>query len=155
MKEGLKLVTMPSLKKYNFTFLNNAAGCEKFDLQSQTDQYLECHARYFTFGENHMVGTCRMGDKSDKMAVVDKYLRVIGVTNLRVCDASVLPRITTSNTHAPTMMIAERAADFIKQSWVNSNGGDDDDNWHHKDYKNPFDRLNPFGGSGNGGWWGR
>ena len=61
----------------------------------------------------HPVGTCKMGN--DAMAVVDGHLRVHGVANLRVIDASVMPRITSGNTNAPTMMIAERAAEFIRQ----------------------------------------
>ena len=60
----------------------------------------------------HPVGTCKMG--SDPMAVVDDQLRVRGLDGLRVIDASVMPTITNGNTHAPTMMIAERGADLIK-----------------------------------------
>jgi choline dehydrogenase len=59
----------------------------------------------------HPSGTCRMG--SDVESVVDPELRVRGVSNLRVVDASVMPRIIRGHTHAPTVMIAERAAEFI------------------------------------------
>lgn len=59
----------------------------------------------------HPVGSCRMGN--DAMAVVNQHLEVHGVSSLRVVDASIMPRMPSSNTHAPTMMIAERAADFI------------------------------------------
>ncbi|MDG4865631.1 GMC oxidoreductase, partial [Streptomyces sp. T-3] len=62
----------------------------------------------------HPVGTCRMGEEGDESAVVDPYLRVRGVAGLRVADASVMPRITRGHTHAPAVMIGERAADLIR-----------------------------------------
>ena len=61
---------------------------------------------------HHAVGTCKMG--TDECAVVDAQLRVIGLENLRVVDASVMPGDPTGNTNAPTMMIAEKAADLLR-----------------------------------------
>jgi choline dehydrogenase len=61
----------------------------------------------------HPVGTCRMGADGDEGAVVDGKLRVRGVEGLRVADASVMPRMPSSNTNAPTIMIGQRAADLI------------------------------------------
>jgi choline dehydrogenase len=60
---------------------------------------------------HHQAGTCKMG--TDPEAVVDPRLRVHGIAGLRVADASIMPAVTSGNTHAPSMMIGERVADFI------------------------------------------
>jgi len=68
----------------------------------------------------HPVGTAKMGRASDATAVVDQRLRVIGLDNLRVVDASVMPTITSGNTNAPTMMIAEKGAAMIRDDAAHS-----------------------------------
>ncbi len=61
----------------------------------------------------HPVSTCRMGTENDELAVTDPRLRVRGFDNLYIADASVMPRITSGNTHAPVVMIAETLAEFL------------------------------------------
>ncbi|MFC5991792.1 GMC family oxidoreductase [Limoniibacter endophyticus] len=77
----------------------------------QTDSEIEIWLRQNADTVFHPVGSCKMG--TDALAVVDSQLRVRGVSGLRIVDASIMPRMPSSNTHAPTMMIAERAAEFI------------------------------------------
>ncbi len=90
-------------------------GCEAFDIN--TDAYWACFIRHYSQTLHHPSGTCKMGPDSDAAAVVDPRLRVRGVDHLRVVDASVMPMIISGNTNAPTIMIAEKAADMIKEDW--------------------------------------
>ncbi len=78
-------------------------------ISSEAD--IESHIKKVVESIYHPVGTCKMG--TDAMSVVDSELCVHGIKNLRVADASVMPQIISGNTNAPTIMIAERAADFI------------------------------------------
>ena len=79
--------------------------------QLQSDADLLEFARNFGATIFHPSGTCKMG--RDAMAVVDKRLRVHGVAGLRVVDCSVMPTLTSGNTHAPVVMIAEKVSDLI------------------------------------------
>lgn len=81
-------------------------------------EYFACLLMKYTSTIYHPVGTCKMGPKWDRDAVVDPRLRVYGVKKLRVIDASIMPTIIRGNTNAPTMMIAEKASDFIKEDWI-------------------------------------
>ena len=80
------------------------------------DQEIEKYVRENIETIYHPVGTCKMGPGSEPSAVVDHNLKVHGLYNLRVVDASVMPTIVRGNTNAATMMIAEKAADLIKDA---------------------------------------
>ncbi len=81
--------------------------------QYQTDDELARLAGDIASTIFHPIGTCRMGPATDPLAVVDPHLRVHGMAGLRIADASVMPTITSGNTNSPTLMIAERAAEWI------------------------------------------
>jgi len=88
-------------------------GTLRPDPLPQTDAEWEAYVRQWGGIGYHSVGTCRMGPDGDPLAVLDPQLRVRGIAGLRVVDASVMPTLPGGNTNAPTIMIAERAADFI------------------------------------------
>jgi choline dehydrogenase len=81
--------------------------------QYETDEQLARLAGDIGTTIFHPVGTAKMGNASDEMAVVDSHLRVRGFRGLRVVDASVMPTITSGNTNSPTLMIAEKASRWI------------------------------------------
>lgn len=90
-------------------------GCK--NLPEYTDEYWDCYIRHYTMTIYHMSGSVKMGPTSDPWAVVDPRLKVYGVKNLRVIDASIMPLITTGNINAPTIMIGEKGSDMIVEDW--------------------------------------
>lgn len=101
-----------------------AAAFDKYDSweigpgpEAQTDEEILAFIRRKAETIYHPVGTCKMGRIEDAMTVVDPELKVKGMKGLRVVDASVMPTLVGGNTNAPTIMIAERCADLIKQDY--------------------------------------
>lgn len=80
---------------------------------ARTDEDLIAYACANAKTDHHPVGTCRIGRAGDPQAVVTPDLKLIGLEGLRVADASVMPLVPSSNTNAPTIMVAEKAADHI------------------------------------------
>jgi choline dehydrogenase len=105
MKIARRIVNNKTLDGYRAFEMNPGDKC-------QTDDELLAFARQYGHTAYHVVGTCKMGH--DSMAVVDDELRVHGLAGLRVVDASIMPTMTSSNTNAPVIMIAEKAADMVK-----------------------------------------
>nr|XP_022900283.1 glucose dehydrogenase [FAD, quinone]-like [Onthophagus taurus] len=116
-KEALKIVLNTNIMQELNVELNPnpIPGCPTDDTRS--DLYLRCLARKYTMTIYHPSGTVKMGPDNDEMAVLTPRLSVRGVNNLRVVDASIMPKVVTGNTNAPTIMIAEKASDMIKEDW--------------------------------------
>ena len=89
--------------------------------EAQSDAELADYARSAVVTYHHQAGTCKMG--TDPLAVVGPDLRVKSIANLRVADCSIMPMVVSGNTNAPTIMIAEKAADIIKASWAEASLG--------------------------------
>ncbi|XP_017761389.1 PREDICTED: glucose dehydrogenase [FAD, quinone]-like [Eufriesea mexicana] len=112
----LKLADTPTMKRLGLRQQNKVIPqCAHHKFGS--DDYFDCAVRWDTRPENHQTGSCRIGQRSDPMAVVDPRLKVHGIKGLRVADASVQPNVVSGNPVASVNMVGERAADFIKQDW--------------------------------------
>ena len=108
LKEARRLLTAPAFAKYKAWEIFPGKDVQRDD--EIRDYVLGSSATIF-----HPVGTCKMGPDGDPDAVVTPELKVRGIDGLRVIDASIMPLIVGGNTNAPTIMIAEKAADMIKQ----------------------------------------
>src|SRR5260370_12808431 len=106
MQIARKIMRQPAIAQYV------AFETKPGDKVQSYDEWLD-YARRTGTTTFHVVGTCKMG--SDPMAVVDDRLRVHGIAGLRVIDASIMPTVPSRNTNPPTIMIAEKGADMIKQ----------------------------------------
>ena len=106
LRQVRKIVSQPALAKYQPVEWKPGP-------QFQSDEELARLAGDIASTIFHPVGTTKMGRDDDPMAVVDSRLRVRGIAGLRVVDAGIMPRITSGNTNAPTLMIAEKAAGWM------------------------------------------
>ncbi|XP_051160395.1 glucose dehydrogenase [FAD, quinone] isoform X1 [Leptopilina boulardi] len=117
IRKGLRLFKGSTFTKNNYKLYDvPQAPCNNFEFNS--DEYWVCMLRSHTGVGAHAVGTCKMGPYDDPRAIVDPRLRVYGIRRLRVVDASIMPVIPRGNIMAPTMMIAEKAGDMIKEDWL-------------------------------------
>jgi len=121
MMEGIKAATLVGQSHPFFKFRpvlnpNHFPGCESFEIW--TDDYIRCYMKQYTIKGDNYVGTARMGNETDPFSVVDSRLKVLGgVSSLRIVDASVIPDIPSGDVFAAVVMVAERAADFIKADY--------------------------------------
>ncbi|KAH8304779.1 hypothetical protein KR044_007007 [Drosophila immigrans] len=114
LEQCLRLSQMPAFRAINAQVLpNQPPACRQHKFLSA--DYLACYARHFTVTIYHYSGTAKMGPRSDPSAVVDARLRVHGVGRLRVVDASIMPHLVAGHPNGPVYLIAEKAADMIKQ----------------------------------------
>ncbi|XP_066149063.1 glucose dehydrogenase [FAD, quinone]-like isoform X1 [Euwallacea fornicatus] len=119
IREINRVIKMPALRKFKAELYDKPMpGCEKYPFDS--DAYWECCLRTITPTLHHQVGTCKMGPSTDKEAVVDHRLKVHGIRNLRVVDTSIIPMALTAHTNIPAIMVGEKAADLIKEDWMNN-----------------------------------
>nr|XP_026484397.1 glucose dehydrogenase [FAD, quinone]-like [Vanessa tameamea]XP_026484398.1 glucose dehydrogenase [FAD, quinone]-like [Vanessa tameamea]XP_026484399.1 glucose dehydrogenase [FAD, quinone]-like [Vanessa tameamea] len=120
IKEGVRfaqrIINTKAFQRYG-TRLHDTPfpNCKNFAFNS--DEYWECAIMQTSITLDHQVGTCKMAPSADPTGVVSPRLLVHGIKGLRIADASVIPRIPASHTHAPVVMIAEKAADLIKEDW--------------------------------------
>ena len=107
----------PSFAKFGAEFYDKPFPlCDH--LVPESDPYWECFVRSMTTTDHHPIGTCKMGSEVDPYAVVNsKTMKVYGVENLRIVDASVMPTLPSGNINIPIVMIAEKAADMIKGAY--------------------------------------
>ena len=112
---ALEIMQQPAFQPFNITLAQDQPIVTLNEHPFGTKEWAEEAAAISASTVYHHCGTAKMGTTDDASAVVDERLRVRGIAHLRVVDASVMPSITSGNTNAPVIMIAERAADLIKQ----------------------------------------
>ncbi|KAJ9594122.1 hypothetical protein L9F63_014438 [Diploptera punctata] len=112
-----ELANTTSFKLANYKLNVSALPTEEYFKTGNNSEWRDL-ANFRLFSIFHLSGTCKMGPSNDTSAVVDPTLKVHGVKQLRVIDASIMPHLVSGNINAPTMMIAEKGADMIKKFWI-------------------------------------
>ena len=119
MREGLKWAYKMSqtevFRKNKLEPVVDKYHCGTF--KPFSDDYYECFLRHWSHTIYHPAGTCKMGPKTDSLAVVDAELKVHGIQNLRVIDASIMPALVSGNTNAPSIMIGEKGSSMVISQW--------------------------------------
>lgn len=117
IKEAIRIGHSPAMQKLGARLhdipLPNCAH-----IHFGSDDYWRCSIRTLSCTLHHQIGTCKMGPHTDATAVVDPQLRVHGINRLRIADTSIIPKPPTSHTNAASFMIGEKAADMIKETWL-------------------------------------
>ncbi|XP_059159179.1 glucose dehydrogenase [FAD, quinone]-like [Physella acuta] len=114
IRECHKLVNTPTMKAIGAELTEDTPASQCAQHRFGSLGYWECLVKLRASTEYHPVGTCKMGPRRDRTAVLDEKLRVRGISGLRVVDASVMPWIVSGDISASIVMIAEKAADMIK-----------------------------------------
>ena len=108
-----KVIETPTMKAVGAKIEQaKVSFCSEYEFR--TNDFWECYTRYLAVNAYHQSGTCKMGAKDDRTAVVDPQLCVKGIKGLRVVDASIFPNVTSGNTNAPVIMVAEKISDDIR-----------------------------------------
>lgn len=115
MRRAMEIVEHDEVKAFEPKFIH-LDECKMHIKMS--DGYLECLTKYAAVPLGEVAGTCKMGTRLDRFAVVDEELRVRGVKNVRVIDASVMPLIPRGNILVPTAMVAEKGAELVKKGYL-------------------------------------
>ncbi|KAI1297308.1 Glucose dehydrogenase -like protein [Halotydeus destructor] len=116
MSALIKLAQAKAMREINMTAVApKYAGC---DSTPWSDDYIRCYLKVNAYSSYHFSGTCKMGNSSDPMAVIDDQLRVYGVQNLRVADGSIWPTVPRAHPTAPAIMVGEVLSSLISQGPV-------------------------------------
>lgn len=117
LQKIIDLLEQPAMRRINATLSRSLIEPCRHYGSITSKAYLQCYVRHLTFTIYHQSGTAKMGPKSDRTAVVDPRLRVYGIKQLRVVDASIMPNIVSAHPNSAVYMIAEKAADMIKEDY--------------------------------------